>query len=46
MFFDIGVFSAVVGSTLLILTSIAHQSLRSPRAPVADDVRGDPADPA
>ena len=46
MFFDIGVFSAVVGSTLLILTSIAHQSLRSPRAPVADDVRGGPADPS
>jgi multicomponent K+:H+ antiporter subunit A len=46
MFFDIGVFAAVVGSTLLILTSIAHQSLRSPRAPVADDVRGGPADPS
>jgi hypothetical protein len=25
------VFAAVVGATLLILTAIAHQSLRSPR---------------
>ncbi|MET0519540.1 MAG: monovalent cation/H+ antiporter subunit A [Burkholderiaceae bacterium] len=30
--FDIGVFAAVVGSTLLILTALAHQSLRRPRA--------------
>ncbi|SFB75193.1 multisubunit potassium/proton antiporter, PhaA subunit /multisubunit potassium/proton antiporter, PhaB subunit [Polaromonas sp. OV174] len=29
LFFDIGVFSLVVGSTLLILTAIAHQSVRS-----------------
>jgi multicomponent K+:H+ antiporter subunit A len=31
MFFDIGVFTVVIGSTLLILTALAHQSLRSPR---------------
>jgi len=31
MFFDIGVFSVVVGSTMLILTALAHQSLRSRR---------------
>ncbi len=34
-FFDIGVFAAVVGSTLLILTALAHQSLRRPRQPDA-----------
>lgn len=31
MFFDMGVFSLVVGSTLLILTAIAHQSVRGHR---------------
>jgi multicomponent K+:H+ antiporter subunit A len=31
MFFDIGVFSLVVGSTMLILTAIAHQSIRGHR---------------
>jgi multicomponent K+:H+ antiporter subunit A len=31
LFFDIGVFTLVVGSTLLILTGIAHQSVRSHR---------------
>ncbi|HEX4986165.1 MAG TPA: monovalent cation/H+ antiporter subunit A [Burkholderiales bacterium] len=31
MFFDAGVFAAVVGATLLILTALAHQSIRSPR---------------
>ena len=30
-FFDLGVFSVVVGSTLLMLTAIAHQSLRAQR---------------
>jgi len=33
MFFDIGVFATVVGATLLILTAIAHQSVRSHREP-------------
>lgn len=31
MFFDIGVFALVVGATLLILTAIAHQSVRGHR---------------
>ena len=31
LFFDIGVFTLVVGSTLLVLTSLAHQSVRSHR---------------
>ena len=31
LFFDIGVFTLVVGSTMLILTGIAHQSVRSRR---------------
>ena len=31
MFFDSGVFALVVGSTLMILTAIAHQSVRSHR---------------
>jgi multicomponent K+:H+ antiporter subunit A len=31
LFFDIGVFALVVGSTMLILTAIAHQSVRSHR---------------
>jgi multicomponent K+:H+ antiporter subunit A len=30
-FFDLGVFAVVVGATLLILTSLAHQSIRAPR---------------
>jgi multicomponent K+:H+ antiporter subunit A len=28
LFFDIGVYAVVVGSTLLILTALAHQSVR------------------
>jgi multicomponent K+:H+ antiporter subunit A len=31
-FFDIGVFALVVGSTMLILTAIAHQSVRGHRS--------------
>jgi multicomponent K+:H+ antiporter subunit A len=31
IFFDLGVFTLVVGSTLLILTAIAHQSVRGHR---------------
>jgi multicomponent K+:H+ antiporter subunit A len=36
-FFDLGVFTVVLGSTLLLLTALAHQSLRSRRraAPAA-----------
>jgi multicomponent K+:H+ antiporter subunit A len=32
-FFDLGVFAVVVGSTLLILTALAHQSVRAHRPP-------------
>lgn len=32
-FFDLGVFAVVVGATLLILTALAHQSLRAHRLP-------------
>jgi multicomponent K+:H+ antiporter subunit A len=31
--FDVGVFAVVVGATLLILTALAHQSIRSHRKP-------------
>jgi multicomponent K+:H+ antiporter subunit A len=33
LFFDLGVFALVVGATVLMLIAIAHQSLRSHRAP-------------
>ncbi|WP_246312554.1 monovalent cation/H+ antiporter subunit A [Pseudaquabacterium terrae] len=33
-FFDLGVFSVVVGTTLLLLTAVAHQSLRARRRPL------------
>ena len=42
LFFDIGVFTLVVGSTMLILTGIAHQSVRSHRyhnARAAEDMQ-------
>ena len=32
-FFDLGVFCVVLGSTMLLLTAIAHQSLRAQRRP-------------
>jgi len=32
LIFDIGVFAVVVGTTVLILIAIAHQSIRAPRA--------------
>jgi len=32
-FFDLGVFGVVVGATLLILTALAHQSIRAHRKP-------------
>ena len=42
-FFDLGVFFLVVGSTMLILTAIAHQSVRSRRynARAAEEALGD-----
>lgn len=33
--FDLGVFAAVVGATMLILIALSHQSMRSHRLPVA-----------
>jgi multicomponent K+:H+ antiporter subunit A len=33
LFYDIGVFTLVVGATLLILTALAHQSVRGHRRP-------------
>jgi multicomponent K+:H+ antiporter subunit A len=44
--FDAGVFAVVVGSTLLMLTALAHQSLRARRqqAAAADDEGGDQAE--
>jgi len=32
MFFDLGIFCIVLGSTLLILVALAHQSIRADRA--------------
>ena len=40
LFYDIGVFTLVVGSTLLILTALGHQSVRGRRQP-ARDTEGD-----
>jgi len=42
-FFDIGVFAVVVGATLLILTALAHQSVRGHRKPLASRARSTPA---
>ena len=33
LLFDLGVFALVVGATVLMLIAIAHQSVRSHRAP-------------
>ncbi len=40
-FFDLGVFAVVLGSTLLLLTALAHQSLRAQRRPGATAPRED-----
>ncbi len=37
-FFDLGVFSVVVGATLLILTALAHQSIRVHQSPLRASV--------
>ncbi|SEQ51241.1 monovalent cation/H+ antiporter subunit A [Nitrosomonas ureae] len=39
LFFDLGVFSLVVGATALILISLAHQSIRSHRVRVTEAVK-------
>ena len=41
LFFDIGVFGVVVGATLLILTALAHQSVRRQRKPASTDTPAD-----
>ncbi len=44
LMFDLGVYLVVVGATMLILISLAHQSLRSQRvgAPVVDEAAAEP----
>ncbi len=42
--FDLGVFAVVVGSTLLILIALAHQSIRS-RRQLAEDLGNMPVEP-
>jgi multicomponent K+:H+ antiporter subunit A len=37
LLFDIGVFALVVGATVLMLIAIAHQSVRSHRAPRVEE---------
>jgi multicomponent K+:H+ antiporter subunit A len=44
LLFDLGVFALVVGATVLMLIAIAHQSVRSHRAP-SGRVLGPPAPP-
>ncbi len=43
LLFDIGVFAVVVGTTALILIALAHQSIRSPRAPKPTEAAGEGA---
>ena len=43
LLFDLGVFALVVGATVLMLIAIAHQSVRSHRAPVERTVAPPPA---
>jgi multicomponent K+:H+ antiporter subunit A len=45
LLFDIGVFAAVVGATVLMLIAIAHQSVRSHRAPRGREPRPQAASP-
>jgi multicomponent K+:H+ antiporter subunit A len=44
-FFDLGVFALVVGATVLMLIAIAHQSLRSHRAPGSREPKAPAAPP-
>jgi multicomponent K+:H+ antiporter subunit A len=39
LFFDLGVFSLVVGATVLMLIALAHQSVRSHRTPTGGEPR-------
>ncbi len=45
LFYDIGVFTLVVGATLLILTALGHQSVRGHRRPQAETREAGPAEP-
>ncbi|SNT12220.1 multisubunit potassium/proton antiporter, PhaA subunit /multisubunit potassium/proton antiporter, PhaB subunit [Sphingomonas laterariae] len=45
LLFDIGVFAVVVGTTVLILIALAHQSIRTPRVPRAADETGNAEQP-
>ena len=40
--FDLGVFAVVVGTTMLMLVAIAHQSLRAHRLPGEDTAHDNP----
>ena len=42
MFFDLGVFAVVVGATMLIITALAHQSLRTRRPARAQPESSEP----
>jgi multicomponent K+:H+ antiporter subunit A len=44
LFFDIGVYAVVVGSTLLILTALAHQSVRAKPQPAQVRRQQEPPD--
>ena len=43
MFFDLGIFAVVVGATMLIITALAHQSLRTRRPARALPQSSEPA---
>jgi multicomponent K+:H+ antiporter subunit A len=42
MFFDFGIFAVVVGATMLVITALAHQSLRSRRPARAQPMSKEP----
>jgi multicomponent K+:H+ antiporter subunit A len=46
LLFDVGVFSLVIGATVLMLIAIAHQSVRSHRAPPGREADAPSASPA
>jgi multicomponent K+:H+ antiporter subunit A len=46
LLFDLGVFALVIGATVLMLVAIAHQSVRSHRAPLGRDGESTGASPA
>ena len=46
LLFDLGVYSVVVGATVLMLVAIAHQSLRRPRRSLSVDESATATEPA